>query len=149
MCAAALMALGTGAANASDGPVDAYFWFSYWVSIGRLDAAADRFAADAVVIVAPACPARAPCVGRDAIRERYLARIARFVKERPLIDQRLVGTTLYAHDERSYRNVVTGVVDARAGRYAFVLRGGLIASLTFGGDDATPAFESMARTGER
>jgi len=119
----AATAYGTAHATEPAEPTAAYYWFSYWLSIGNLEAAARQFAADAFVVVAPSCPAQAPCVGRAAIRDRYLARIARLAAERPVLDQRLEGTTLRAHDERSY-----GGVD----RYAFELRDGAIVSLTFG-----------------
>src|SRR5262245_20820535 len=69
-------------------PTHAPYWLLHWISVGRLDAAAGSFADDAIVVVAPACPAHAPCIGRAAIRERYLSRIARRSAEQPFVDQR-------------------------------------------------------------
>ena len=134
-------------AGGAEGPPEAYYWFSHWMSMGKLDAAAAQFAADAVVVVEPACPPTAPCVGRTAIKERYLARIARMADERPLLDQRLEGETMYAHDVRSYRRMASGMANLPAGRYAFELHNGAIGSLMFGAV-AVP-FESVANRSSR
>jgi hypothetical protein len=112
-----------------DIPGSAYYRFVHWVSVGDLDAAARQFADGAVVVVAPACPIQLPCVGLTAIRYRYLGWIARHASALPIVDQRLEGSTLYAHDRRSY-GLAGGPDDA--GRYAFRLRDGRITSLTFG-----------------
>jgi hypothetical protein len=134
-------------AAGAEGPAEAYYWFSHWMSMGKLDAAAAQFAADAVVVVEPACPRPAPCVGRAAIRGRYLTRIARMADERPLLDQRLDGETMYTHDVRSYRRMASGTANLPEGRYAFELRNGAIASLMFGAV-AVP-FESIANRSSR
>src|SRR5262252_2689365 len=76
--AASVFVLGTASATAAEpgSPTSAYYWLAHWVSVGNLDAAAAQFAEGAVVIVAPSCPPEAPCVGRAAIRQRYLVWIA-------------------------------------------------------------------------
>ena len=133
MLAIGVSCMAADATNANtqpaEGPAHAVYWLLHWINVNRLDAAAALFADDAIVIVDPACPAQAPCIGRAAIRDRYLTRIARQAAEQPLVDQRLDGATLYAHDARSYRRMATGEA-ASSERYAFAMRDGVITALT-------------------
>lgn len=131
-----------------EGANEAYYWFSHWVSVGDLDAAAAQFAEDAVVVVAPSCPLKNPCRGRAEIRTRYVEWVARHPAARPLIDQRLDGSTMYAHDALSYRTRVSGTSDWRQNRYAFHLREGRIESLVFGdsAEEYVAAHRGIARS---
>jgi hypothetical protein len=146
---AALATLLFSVANAMgpESPIKAYYWFSYWVSVGNLDAAAAQFAEGAIVVAGPSCPPENPCVGRAAIRARYVAWVVRHAAARPVIDQRLDRETLYAHDARSYRTRFTNVDDWREGGYTIEFREGRIESLVFGGrnEEAATAYRALAR----
>jgi hypothetical protein len=74
--------------------------------------------------------------------------IAAHPSARAVIDQRLDGTTLYAHDARSYRAAANPGADWRDGRYAFQLRDGRIEALTFGrnASEIAAASSGTART---
>jgi hypothetical protein len=71
--AALLLALsGTCFAFGDKSAMRAYYYFLHSASLGDADQAAAQFADDAVVVAGPLCTHADPCVGRPAIRARYI-----------------------------------------------------------------------------
>jgi hypothetical protein len=129
-------------ANAAS-PVLPYDNFVHWVSTGRLDLALEQFAQDAVVVAGPDCTEQMPCVGRAAIRQRYLAALEAGRAQLPLRDQRLEGQRLRTRDETIRQAVPHESVTRQRGGHSCEFRNGRIASLRVEydtGDLRTAAF---------
>jgi hypothetical protein len=105
------------AADATPSPVNAYYYFLHWTSVGDAQQAAAQFAADAVVTVGPHCSAQSPCAGRDEIRTRYVLPLMAARHLLPMKGARFDGSVL------------------RAGGCVFAFDGGHIASVRHEGAD--------------
>jgi hypothetical protein len=124
-------------------PLRAYFCFVHWVSMGNTDLALQQFTDDAVVVAGPLCTQLKPCVGKDAIRVRYLSALNTGQAPLPLSDQRFDGRTLRTHGETIFQADPQGRVAVLRGGHAFDFRDGRIASLHVEldlGDPPTAAF---------
>lgn len=119
-------------------PVRAYLYFVHWVSVGRDDLASGQFSDDAVVIAGPDCTSLAPCVGKAAIRDRYIRSLRAGRTPLPLLDQRFNGESLRTHGESLPQQGPRGVVRVRGG-HVFEFRNGLIQSLRVELDASDPA----------
>lgn len=112
-------------------PIDAYYYFVHWVSMGRPDLALEQFDPQAWVVAGPGCPARAPCVGAAAIRDRYLPALLAGELPLPLADLRFDGGTLRTYGDTLRPPHPVGGAAARTGNHEIDLRGGRIISLRF------------------
>lgn len=120
-------------------PVGAYYCFVHWVSVGRADLASLQFADDAVVVAGAGCTASAPCIGRAAIRERYIMALNAGYASLPLYDQRFDGRSLRTHGETVFAlEPGQGAVGLRGG-HVFEFRSGRISSLRVELDASDPA----------
>ena len=129
-------------------PVHAYFSFVHWVSVGRADLAAEQFCEDAIVIAGPGCTPAVPCIGRDAIRRRYIKPLLARRTQLPLLDQRFDGQSLRTRGETIVQSDPRGGVVRLLGGHVFEFRGGLIRSLRVEldlRDSATAAFVERQR----
>jgi hypothetical protein len=108
-----------------------YYYLLYGISAGDIEAAADQFTEDAIVIAGSQCTPAVPCVGRPAIRERYLAALISRQAVMPLAEQRFDGARLTVHGEWPELNPATGRTRRGAGTYTFEFRNGRIALLIF------------------
>lgn len=105
---------------------------------GRDDLASGQFSDDAVVIAGPDCTSLAPCVGKAAIRDRYIRSLRAGRTPLPLLDQRFNGESLRTHGESLPQQGPRGVVRVRGG-HVFEFRNGLIQSLRVELDASDPA----------
>jgi len=126
------------AAAEAGSPVQSYYDLVYWVSLGRTDEAVEQFTEQASVIAGPDCTREAPCVGRKAIRERYIAELLKRNTGAPLSDQRFDGEYL-----RTYGEVVGGPSPLECttrliGGHSFGFDRGRIASVRFELDTSDP-----------
>jgi hypothetical protein len=111
-------------------PLAAYYDLIYAVSVGQADAAIAQFTDDAIVISGANCTINAPCIGKSAIRERYIIDlIARHVNP-PFTDQRYDGMHLTTQGEVTYVKSCSGEWLRLIGGHIFEFRDGQIASLT-------------------
>lgn len=134
LCAGALALAGPllalpSAANDSDSAMWAYFEMIHGLSTGRLDKALAQFSDAAVVIAGPRCSEADPCVGREAILERYLVTCQRSACVLPLADQRFDGTRLTTRGEVVGAHRIGGVDRPLVGGHVFEFRSGRITSL--------------------
>jgi hypothetical protein len=120
-------------------PMRAYFYFVHWVSMGRADLASEQFADDAVVIAGPDCTLSAPCIGRVAIRDRYIKSLGARRTPLPLQDQRFDGQSLRTHGETILEQEPGRGVARLLGGHVFDFRGGRISSLRVELDRSDPA----------
>lgn len=122
-------------------PITSYYNLVYAVSIGQSDAAIAQFNEDAIVVAGTRCTLRAPCIGKAAIKDRYLDELIARNANAPFLDQRFDGTRLTTHGEISFASTCGGKVMRLMGGHVFEFRDGLIASLThvYDGTDAQTA----------
>lgn len=135
----AIAACAATPAHAADvSPLQSYYDFVYWVSLGDIDAAAQQFAEHASVIAGSDCTREAPCVGRAAIRERCIAGLLARKTGAPVTDQRFDGERLRTHGEvvgePSPRECTTRLI----GGHSFEFARGRIASVRFELDASDP-----------
>lgn len=110
-------------------PISAYFYFVHGIADSRIDLALSQFAEDAQVQAGPGCTRDAPCIGKAAIRSKYLAALLAGRAVLPLRDQRFDGETLRTHGETLVPGMpLTGVTRLRGG-HVFEFRAGLIRAL--------------------
>lgn len=135
---------------AADGaaPVHAYYYFVHWVSMGRADLAAEQFADDAVVIAGPDCTLTAPCIGKAAIRDRYVTSLNAGRTPLPLWDQRFDGQSLRTHGETILQEEPRKGVVRLLGGHVFEFRGGRISSLRVELDARDPAVAAFLKRRE-
>lgn len=119
-------------------PVQPYYDFVHWVSLARIDAALEQFADDATVVAGPSCTQEAPCVGKAAIRERYLASLLARRVGAPVNDQRFDGERLRTHREVVRELSPHECATRLIGGHSFEFRHGRIASLRFELDVTDP-----------
>lgn len=91
-------ALGMAAVSGAPSPVRPYYEFVHWMAMARPDLALEQFAEDAVVVAGPQCTSEAPCIGRAAIRERYLVDLAQRRAVLPLKVQGFDGRQVHTRD---------------------------------------------------
>lgn len=126
-------------------PVRAYYDFIHWVSMGRADLASEQFTDDAVVIAGPDCPPAVPCIGRAAIRDRYIRSLSAGQTPLPLRDQRFDGQSLRTHGETILQEERHGGVVRLVGGYVFEFHDGLISSLRVKLEAHDPATAALQR----
>lgn len=112
--------------------IDAYYYFVHWVSMGRLDKAVEQFDPAARVIAGTQCTADAPCVGRAAIRQRYLPALLAGELPLPLADLRFDGITVRTYGDANRRSVPSSSAPAVGDHEIALGRNGIV-SLRFGG----------------
>jgi hypothetical protein len=121
------------AAAAPDGalPVLTYARYEDAFNRGQIDAALEQFTDDAVVIAGPACTAKAPCIGKPAIREGLFVR---FVAVKLGIKVREVawdGETLRTRVELTSDPITKAGLGRIVGSDSIQFRDGKIASLVY------------------
>jgi len=122
-------------------PITSYYNLVYAVSIDQSDAAIAQFTEDAIVMAGTRCTLRTPCVGKAAIKGRYLDDLIARSANAPFLDQRFDGARLTTHGEISFASTCGGKVMRLVGGHVFEFRDGLSASLThvYDGTDAQTA----------
>jgi hypothetical protein len=121
-----------GAASAATGSPSAvrpYYEFVHWMATGRPDLALAQFAEDAVVIAGPQCTAASPCVGHEAIRDRYLADLVRGHAVLPLKVLAFDGHTVHTREGPSVRADFDGQPASWQAGHAITLKGDRIVAL--------------------
>ena len=101
------------------------------------------FTEDAIVTAGPDCTHALPCVGKAAIRQRYLALLMARKLGPPLTDQRSDGKDLRTHGEVSHMLGPDGSVTTLKGEHTFQFKNGRISSLSHTldpGDDTTARY---------
>jgi hypothetical protein len=128
---AAALAVASAPLLAAEAPsaVRAYYDFVHWMAMDRPDLALEQFAEDAVVVAGPQCPPEAPCVGRDAIRDRYLALLSRRQAVLPLRAHWFDGRTLHTRDGPAVRADFDGQTVSWQPGHAITLSGDRIVAL--------------------
>jgi len=119
-------------------PISAYYNLVYAVSIGQSDAAIAQFNENAIVVAGTKCTFRAPCVGKAAIKDRYLDDLIARSANAPFVDQRFDGVRLTTSGEISFARACDGRLMRLVGGHVFEFRDGLIASLTYVYDRTDP-----------
>lgn len=119
-------------------PVQPYYDLVHWVSIGHIDAALEQFADDATVVAGPNCTREAPCVGKAAIRERYLADLLARGVGAPMSDQRFDGERLRTRGEVVRELSPHECATRLIGGHSFEFQHGRIATLRFEFDITDP-----------
>jgi len=112
-------------------PITAYYNLVYAISIGQSDAAIAQFSENAIVVAGTKCTVHEPCVGKAAIRDRYLDDLIGRNASAPFLDQRFDGNRLTTRGEISFASACGGKVMKLVGGHVFEFRDGLIASLTY------------------
>jgi ketosteroid isomerase-like protein len=82
-------------------PIRPYYEFLHAASIGDAERAAAMFADDAVVVAGALCSTASPCVGREAIRERYVRPLLGRPACLPLSEARFDGRRLSTREAAS------------------------------------------------
>lgn len=150
--AAALFALPAAADDAETSATTTYRLFVDAFSRGQIDAALQHFSDDARVTAGPGCTPVLPCIGREAIRERYLLALMARRAGPPLADQRFDGQSLRTRGEASFVIGPDGSVTRLIGGHVFGFAGGRIASLQYVLDLAdadTARFLAQSASAER
>lgn len=144
IAAATLSLLVAAAAAAQTGdvgtePATVYRKYVDAYSRGQVDEALGYFAADAVVTAGAGCTPARPCVGKAAIRERYLAVLIARKVGAPITDQRSDGRRfLRTHGEVTTVVQPDGTVVRLKGGHTFEFRDGRLVALGYA-LDATDA----------
>jgi hypothetical protein len=127
-----------GLTPAAASEVDTYRLYIDAYSRGKIDEAVQFFAADAIVTVGPMCSRDSPCIGRAAIRERYLRVLLARGTPPPVTDQRFDGRWMRTRGESNYLMGADGSVVRLLGGHVFELSGRSIASLHYEFDREDP-----------
>jgi hypothetical protein len=127
----AILACVCGSARAEPSPTQAYYDFVHWVSVGRADRALAQFADDAVVVAGPACSSLEPCIGKAAIRDRYMSALRHRQVPLPLSDQRFDGRHLRTCGDTVNGTARRGASMPSFGGHEIELTDGRIAALRF------------------
>lgn len=128
-------------------PTDVYREYVDAFSRGLIDEALAYFADDAVVVAGPACSGGNPCIGKAAIRQRYLEVLIARRLPAPASDQRYDGVRLRTHGEEVRLITADGTVVRLMAGHTFEFGGGRITALRFAldtNDAATAAFLEQA-----
>jgi hypothetical protein len=110
-------------------PINAYYYFVHWMSVGRIDLALEQFTDDAFVVAGPNCLESSPCIGKATIQANYLLALAKGKVPLPVQDQQFDGQRLRTRGETIAQHLPgESSVNLRGG-HVFEFRGGLISSV--------------------
>ncbi len=121
----------TTAAFGDESPIKSYYYFVHEISMGRIDEALEQFSDDATVVAGALCTPQAPCRGKAAIRERYIAELVARGRGAPVSDQRFDGRCLRTHGEITYVMEPGRGMLRLVGGHVFEFRDGRIASIDY------------------
>src|SRR5882724_10550037 len=124
LCAALLAGILSGhlsaAAGEADSPIKPYYDFIYYTSVGDVERALAQFADDAAIVFGPSCSVASPCVGKAAIKERYIVPMVRGRQSLPLAE-RYDGRRMHARGSApAHRLPDRQIFEFRDGRIAAV-----------------------------
>lgn len=129
---AAMSAVAPAAAAPDDAlPILTYARYEDAFNRGQIDTALEQFTDDALVIAGPGCTAKAPCIGKTAIREGLFVR---FVAAKLGITVREVtwdGSTLRTRVELTSDPITKAGLGRIVGSDSIQFRDGKIASLVY------------------
>lgn len=132
--------LGAGAAFGGNDDVSssiaAYYALVYAVSIGQADAAIAQFADDAIVVSGTKCTFDIPCVGKAAIKKRYVDDLIARKVNAPMSDQRFDGKRLTTQGEITHAMSCGRGLARLVGGHVFEFSGGRIVSLSYRYDES-------------
>ena len=116
-------------ANDAKSPVLAYYYLLHWASLGDADRALAQFADEAIVVAGPLCTQEDPCIGRTAIRERYIVPLIARPGALPVNDAQFDGRRLRTRGDVLRTPPPPSGVEHPVGGHVFEFGDGRITSL--------------------